>query len=786
MPPQPPQPPGSTGSTGSTGRQGSGRGRVHEPSLDGKPPLPRAMEDSERVDFQEGPLRSAYVPVMRALFILPFLCWPVPLLLAGNEELAKRIKPALVAIYPAGREGTEAGVGSGFVISGDGLVVTNFHVIGEGRALRVEFPDGNSREVTAIHASDRARDLAVLRVAGQGMPHLELGDSALVEQGTPAVAMGNPLGFRFSMVEGMISARQEVEGRPMLQLVMPVERGNSGGPVLDKEGKVLGIVTLKSALTANLGFAVPVNELKRLLQQPNPVAMKNWLTIGALNPRVWQVPAAGGAHWTQRAGVVQVRGTGKGFGGRTWCLASAGVPPLPYEVSVRVKLEDASGAAGLAFCSDGGNLHYGFYPTNGGLRLTKFEGPDVSSWTILEQLTTPLYQSGSWNHLRVRVEEAKVVCWLNGEVVLTSADPALRRGAAGLCQFRGTPALFRDFRIGPDLGSPGPASVELREAIQGLAAGGEAALAAREALATDPQTARTLAEQEAGILEKRAATLRRVAAEAAESATATQLAQWVSSGESAIPLAGAALLLARLDNPDLDPAPYLAEIDRMAADLRASLGDADRVSPEATLAALNRWLFAENGFHGSRDDFSNKSNSYLNEVIDDREGLPITLAVLHMELAQRIGLDVRGIPLPGRFVTQLRLPDHPDGGPYVDVFDGGRLMTRPQAAAMVMETSAILPEGRAWEPAPKRDILLRILQNLISEAVAAEDTVRLLRYLAAQIALEPGAANPRLQRFYLLSRAGRRAEAEADAAWLLEHRPPGTDEAQLRDLLRGF
>lgn len=724
--------------------------------------------------------------MMRAIFLLlATLTIPVSVR-AGNEDLAKQIKPALVAIYPAGREGTETGIGTGFVISEDGLIATNFHVIGEGRALRVEFPDGTQREVTAIHAWDRNRDLAILRVAGSGMPALTLGDSTKVEQGMPAVAMGNPLGYRFSMVEGMISARQEVEGRPMLQLAMPVERGNSGGPVLDKEGRVLGIVTLKSAVTANLGFAVPVNELKTLLEKPNPVVMKNWLTIGALNPKVWQVPeTTGGARWSQRAGLIQVRGTGSGFGGRTLCLAANPPPALPYEVSVQVKLEDESGAAGLAFGSDGGHIHYGFYPTNGGLRLTRFEGPDVSSWTILENLTSPHYQSGSWNHLRVRVEAAKLTCWLNGEIVLTSHDTALRSGSAGLCQFRGTAADFRGFRIGPDLEPAATTSPDVREAIQSLASGATASPAQRQALAADPQASLALASREAAALEKRAADLRRTAAEAAENATVARLAKLFTGTENAIPLTEAALQLAKLDNPGLDPAAYLQEIDRMANDLRSSLTDADRAGPEATLAALNRWLFAENGYHGSRDDFSSRSNSYLNEVIDDREGLPITLAVLHMELARRLNLDVAGIPLPGRFVTQLRLPDHPEGGPYIDVFDGGRLMNRQQAAAMVLETISTLPEDHAWEPANKRDILLRMLHNLVSEAVSSQDSGRLLRYLGAQIALEPDLPNPRLQRFFLLTRAGRRAEAEADAGWLLENRPPGTDEAHLRDLLRG-
>ena len=725
---------------------------------------------------------------MRPVFIF-LLILGIPLSTrAGNEELAKRIKPGLVAIYPAGREGTEAGVGSGFVISEDGLIATNLHVIGEGRGLRVEFPDGKSREVTQVYAWDRARDLAVIRVAGTDLTKLDLGDSTRVEQGMAAVVMGNPLGFRFSMVEGMISARQEVEGRTMLQLAMPVERGNSGGPVLDKDGKVLGIVTLKSAVTANLGFAVPVNELKALLDKPNPVAMKNWMTIGALNPKVWQVPEGSGARWTQRAGMLRVRGNGNGFGGRTHCLTALPIPSVPYEISVRVKLEDESGAAGLAFCSDGGDVHYGFYPTNGGLRLTRFEGPDVSSWTILEQLSSPHYQSGSWNHLRVRIEAAQVLCWLNGELVITSKDTGLRSGAAGLCQFRGTAAEFREFKIAADLASaPNAASVALREAIHSLAAGEPDSAALRNMLAGDASPARDLAEQEAKTLEKRAARLRKMAGEAAESATAAALGKLVFGlDEGAIPLAGAALLLAQLDNPDLDPAPYLAEIDRMANDLRTALTEADRATPEAMLTSLNRWLFAEHGFHGSREDFSNKSNSYLNEVMDDREGLPITLAVLHMELAQRIGLEVAGIPLPGRFITQLRLEGHPEGGLYVDVFDQGRILTRPQAALMVMETTGVLPEESVWEPARKRDILLRMLNNLTSEAVAASDTPRVLRYLNAQIALQPDMATPRLQRFYLLTRNGRRDEAKADAAWLLEHRPPGIDEDQLKELLRGI
>lgn len=730
---------------------------------------------------------------------------------ASAGDLSKAARPSLVAIYPSGREGREYGIGSGFVISEDGLVATNLHVIGEGRDIRVEFPDGTSRTVTGIHAWDRQRDLAILRVAGSGLPFLPLGDSSRAEQGQPVVAMGNPLGYRFSVTEGILSAVREIEGRPMLQLAMPVERGNSGGPLLDRDGKVLGIITLKSAVTANLGFAMPVNELKQLLDHPNPVAMKNWLTIGALNPGLWQPAGGGDARWSQRAGVIQVRGSGSGFGGRSQCLAVPAVPALPYEISVRVKLDDESGAAGLSFCADGGDVHYGFYPSNGGVRLTRFEGPDVSSWTILSQTHPEALKSGDWNHLRVRLEADRILCYVNGTLVVESSDTALRAGAAGLCQFRGTGASFHDFAVGSDLkASAAKASPALAAAISALSAGNDPTPEQHAALAEFPEDARALADQQAATLEKRAATLRRTAAAAGEAAICAQLGQLLAEpdkagnlkpdadaaspaissssddGQAAVSLPKAALLLARLDDPNVDPAASLAEIDRLATSLKDSLTEADRATPESTLAALNRWMFQENGFHGPREEYSHPSNSHLNEVIDDREGLPITLAVLHMEFARRLGLRVVGISLPGRFLTQLRVPDHPEGGPYIDVFEGGRLINRQQASALALEATGTLPGDETWQPAASRAILLRMISNLANQAAERGDTAQLLRCLSAQAAIEPHSAQPRLQRFMLLTQAGRRDEAKADAAWLLEHRPAGTSEEQLRGILEGL
>src|SRR5262249_46494346 len=171
---------------------------------------------------------------------------------------------------------------------GEGLIATNLHVVGEGRAVTVELADGKRHEAIAIHAFDRNLDLAVVRIDARGLPALALADSARVKDGQPVVAVGNPHGLKHSVVAGVVSGRREVEGRTMLQVAIPVERGNSGGPLVDMQGRVVGVMTAKSAVTDNLGFAVASNSLKPLLTKPNPVLMSAWRTIGALDADDWK------------------------------------------------------------------------------------------------------------------------------------------------------------------------------------------------------------------------------------------------------------------------------------------------------------------------------------------------------------------------------------------------------------------------------------------------------------------------------------------------------------------
>lgn len=719
---------------------------------------------------------------MRALLCLVLTAGPVLAAVPPKsvETIAAEVKPGVVKVMQVGRDGLD-GLGAGFVVSADGLIATNLHVIGEARRLEVETADGLKHEVVEVTATDSHWDLALLRVASRTLKPLALGDSESIKQGQPIVAMGNPEGLAFSVVDGVVSAYPDlVNDIPMIRLALPIEKGNSGGPLLDRQGRVLGILTLKSARTENLGFAMPVNELKRLIAEPNPVPMERWLTIGVLNPKLWK-PLLG-ARWTQHAGVIQAATPGSGFGGRSLCLWQPAVPQDPVEVAVNVRLEDESGAAGLVFCADGGDRHYGFYPSAGKLRLTRFEGPDVYSWTILADVPTEAYRPGEWNHLRVRVEADRLLCWVNGQKVLEHEDSVLRGGQAGLCKFRNTVAEFRGFRVGADLAEkpvPEPLAGRLRGALDSLAQESRPRDAALEMLLEAPGAGRRVLLERRRQLEKQAVALRELEKELHRRTVTRDLLNELAKPEEKINLMRAALLLARHDNAEIDVGQYLQQFERLADDLK---GDpAIRQGGQAALDRLNRYLFEEGGFHGSRHDYASKSNSYMNELLDDREGLPITLSVLYIELAARLGIrGVHGVPLPGRFMVGFQ-PEPEAEVSLIDVFERGRSLS-VEAAALELADGAELPPG-SLEPARKRDILLRMLRNLLNGTLDEETGVKeALPYLNLLLAVDPASAVERITRARMNERLGRRDEAVQDVLWLTENFPEDGPE-ELRQQL---
>jgi regulator of sirC expression with transglutaminase-like and TPR domain len=204
-----------------------------------------------------------------------------------------------------------------------------------------------------------------------------------------------------------------------------------------------------------------------------------------------------------------------------------------------------------------------------------------------------------------------------------------------------------------------------------------------------------------------------------------------------IDLAVAALLIAELAHPDLDVAHYVSLLDQMAADARARAR-----AGEAPIDALIRHLFVELGFHGNRTDYYDPRNSFLNEVIDRRAGIPITLSVVLMETGRRLGLTLRGIGFPGHFLVSWQ----PAQGPHqvLDPFHGGIALGREQLQERLEEAMGGPAELEAHHLAvvSKRQILVRMINNLRSIYQHRSEPARDADLGALHAVLEPGAVRP--------------------------------------------
>ncbi len=180
------------------------------------------------------------------------------------REIMQRYKPAIVRIE--NNMGTRIAVGTGFIVSEQGRIATNLHVImGPGR-LRVKLSDDSMHEVRRVVAIDQDRDLAVIEIdTTTKMPTLQLGDSDKVQPGDAVIAVGNPMQLDYTVSDGLISSVRAVDDDVILQISAPISQGSSGGPLFNSFGEVIGVATLVSSEGQNLNFGVPINYLRPLL-----------------------------------------------------------------------------------------------------------------------------------------------------------------------------------------------------------------------------------------------------------------------------------------------------------------------------------------------------------------------------------------------------------------------------------------------------------------------------------------------------------------------------------------
>jgi serine protease Do len=166
------------------------------------------------------------------------------------------------------REQVRQSLGSGFIISGDGYILTNNHVIDKARDIRVSFEDGRVVEAKLVGRSPEI-DVALIKVEASDLPAVRLGDSDALEVGDWVMAIGNPFGLSHTVTKGIVSAKGRVIGAgpydDLIQTDAAINPGNSGGPLFNMAGEVVGINTMILAQGQNLGFAVPVNMVKEIL-----------------------------------------------------------------------------------------------------------------------------------------------------------------------------------------------------------------------------------------------------------------------------------------------------------------------------------------------------------------------------------------------------------------------------------------------------------------------------------------------------------------------------------------
>jgi regulator of sirC expression with transglutaminase-like and TPR domain len=260
----------------------------------------------------------------------------------------------------------------------------------------------------------------------------------------------------------------------------------------------------------------------------------------------------------------------------------------------------------------------------------------------------------------------------------------------------------------------------------------------------------------------------------------TLLAQTVQGNEAAVDLGAAALAIAAAHYFRLDRAAYLERLDALAAGARRRIGRKRRA--EQVIAALNAFLFEEQGFRGNLESYYDPSNSFLNEVLDRRVGLPITLSVLYLALSYRLGLPVYGVGMPLHFIVKYIEKDRET---YIDPFYGGEILT-PEGCHKRIER--IVNQPVAFDPSylhatPKRLILYRLLNNLKQVYLRREEPNRAGRVVEQMLVVAPDSHTDVRDRglLYLQENA-----LSSGAAWLtryLERVPDAPDADRIRQAI---
>jgi regulator of sirC expression with transglutaminase-like and TPR domain len=200
-----------------------------------------------------------------------------------------------------------------------------------------------------------------------------------------------------------------------------------------------------------------------------------------------------------------------------------------------------------------------------------------------------------------------------------------------------------------------------------------------------------------------------------------ELAEQAGRSDDAMSLETGAFIIARYAYPSLDVARYREQLDTMAREVRDRIGS--RASGEETVNALNRYVFAEQGFKGNTKNYYEVENSYVNCVIDRRVGIPISLSVVYLLIGHRLALPLFGIGMPGHFLVKYESERYKI---FIDCFNGGALLTEKNCARFLTEAGYGFDE-KYLQKSPTRAILSRMLKNLVAIYSKMDEPVKTAR-----------------------------------------------------------
>jgi regulator of sirC expression with transglutaminase-like and TPR domain len=262
-------------------------------------------------------------------------------------------------------------------------------------------------------------------------------------------------------------------------------------------------------------------------------------------------------------------------------------------------------------------------------------------------------------------------------------------------------------------------------------------------------------------------------------AAVTAFHELIRGPDAGIDLGRAALAVARVEYPAVDERRELARLDALAA----RVGSGRRMEAGEKLERLKRVLFHEEGFRGNADEYYDPRNSCLNDVLERKLGIPITLSVLTMEVGRRVGLDIVGVGLPGHFIVSATVGGR---GVLLDPFNGGAVLTPSSAAEQAARAVGrpVKIEEAHWAPCARRQIVVRMLRNLKTIYARGADWERALGVIDRLLLIDDETPMHLRDRGTVLVKAGRLWEGAAAWESYLNRYPNVPDAEAFRQELR--